>query len=124
MNNQTQTKICKSCGEPFPAVDYWGKEYCTLRCRNREKRHRHRARDLNLTMKVESRYFTEVANPTVAQLDAYATMVLKEQTDEKPVRFFGTCPHWLAPEGVIFVKSEGIDQDEWLMFHPAMLDDE
>lgn len=123
MTNQTKTKLCKSCGTPFVTLDYYGKEYCSLTCRNREKRHRHKARDLNLTMKVESRYFDEIANPSIMQLDAYAEMVRREATNDKPVKFFGTIPMWSPPTGIIFNKSEGIDYDEWLMWHPSMLED-
>ena len=105
---------------PFTTIDYYGKEYCSLRCRNREKRHRHKARDLNLTMKVDNPYFIEIPNPTIEQLDVYAQMVLKEQTDDKPVRCYGTIPMWVPPHGLIWKQSEGVKPTEWLMFHPAM----
>jgi hypothetical protein len=74
-------------------------------------------------MKVASRYFDEIPNPSTAQLDTYAKMILCEETDDKPIRFYGSMPMWTPPEGVIFNKSLGIDYDEWLMWHPAMLDE-
>jgi hypothetical protein len=119
---EEKNKVCKSCGTLFPSISYWGKEYCSLKCRNREKRHRHKARDLNMIPKVESPYFAEVLNPTVEQLNTYADMIDKEQTNDKPISFTGVIPMWTAPPTVIFNQQQGIDKVQWLMFHPAMLD--
>lgn len=75
-------------------------------------------------MQAASRFFAEVPNPTVMQLDAYAAMVIKERTDDKPVRFYGSIPMWLPPNGLIWKRAEGIEPEEWAMFHPAMVGDD
>jgi hypothetical protein len=52
----------------------------------------------------------------------YAELIVKEQTDDKPIRFYGTIPMWSTPTGVIFSEQQGIEPKEWVMFHPSMLE--
>jgi hypothetical protein len=74
----------------------------------------------------ERRFFLDKPDPTVAQLDEMARLVALELTDGLPCRFTGAIPMWTVPEGIYFVKQQKLDEtapDEWLMFHPAMIDD-
>jgi hypothetical protein len=70
----------------------------------------------------KSRFFAEVPNPTTEQLNVYAELMVKEQTNDKPIRFYGTIPMWTTPNGIVFAEQQGVEPKEWVMFHPAMLE--
>ena len=75
--------------------------------------------------KVESRFFVEIHNPTLPKLVEMSKLVALEMTNDKPIRFTGAVPMWEAPPEVTFIHQQKLnetDPDEWLMFHPSMLE--
>lgn len=127
--NTILTKICRMCGSEFQSPSYYGKKYCTTKCRRRAKNLRESGRtpaEVVKQMTKDERYFTVVDDPTNVQLDKYAELVLMEMTDGKPVCFTNTNIMWTPPQGLIWQlqqKQEPTEPDTWVMFHPAMLDD-
>jgi len=120
--------VCAECGEFFESGSPQAR-YCTLTCQRTAKSKRRALRDAKIhheqIVASESRFFTEVENPTIPQLSTYADMVAKELTNDKPIRFYGIVPMWSAPDGVIFSQQQKLregDPNEWLMFHPSMIE--
>lgn len=126
---QAVMKICRMCGTEFQSPRYYGKMYCTPKCRRRAKNLRESGRtpaEVVKQMLFDERYFKIVDNPTNVQLDVYAQLILKEMTDDKPIAFTNLSIMWKPPEGIIWLnppKLNDNDPDLWVMYHPSMGDD-
>jgi hypothetical protein len=115
------------CGTVFTSPQYYNKVYCTPKCRRRAKNLRESGRtpeEVVAQMTKDERFFRVIDNPTEAQLNTFATLILDELTDGKPVGFTNLKIMWKAPEGLIWNLQEKLqvtDPDMWVMFHPAMV---
>lgn len=111
------TRICRACDTPFETtIDR--KEYCTLRCRDAEKRRRRKAKERELAPEHEQhdvRFFACVTNPTVGQLTEYSKLMLLEMTQNKPIQFFGEIPYFTTPSGIVLAEQFGVEPKQWIM---------
>lgn len=111
-------KVCRAagCGK-FYETEVASSQYCTLKCRDGEKRRRRKARESELTRteQTDNRFFADITNPSVDQLNRFAELIKDELTDNKPIRFSGTVPMWIPPQGVQMVQQQGVEPAEFLM---------
>lgn len=126
---ESVSKVCRMCGTMFQSPRYYGKMYCTAKCRRRAKNLRESGRapeEVVKQMTQDERFFKIVDSPTNVQLDVYSRLILDEMTDDKPVAFTNLAIMWKPPEGLIWQhqqKANDNDPDTWVMFHPSMLED-
>lgn len=111
-------KVCRAtgCGKLYE-TEVASSQYCTLKCRDGEKRRRRKLRESELTRteQLDNRFFADITNPSVDQLNRFAELIKDELTDNKPIRFVGNVPMWTAPQGIQMVQQQGISPPEFLM---------
>jgi len=111
------TRICRACDAIFETTTD-NKQYCTLRCRDTQKRRRRKAREVELAPEHEQhdeRFFTCIKDPTVGQLVEYSKLMLLDMTNDKPIQFLGEVPYWTSPTGIVLAEQFGVEPRQWIM---------
>lgn len=104
-------KICNGCEQEFETL-YSNKNYCTVRCRNREKNKRASTRDKVTLVTRQSDGQLRLPFPTKEQI---ATAIRSVHSGGKPVVCLGAMPEFDLEFDDVEVVKQQTEIPEWLI---------